>query len=74
MFPEHRELISKLRHENAHFAKIFDEHNDIDHEIIRLEQDPVTSNLNEIDVLKKKKLHLKDEIYQMILRHIAENK
>ncbi len=74
MFPEHRELISKLRHENAHFAKIFDEHNDIDHEIIRLEQDPVTSGLDEIEVLKKKKLHLKDEIYQMILRHIAENK
>lgn len=72
MFPEHRELISELRQNNAHFAKIFDEHNALDHEIIRLEQDPVTSGLENIEVLKKKKLHLKDEIYQMILKAKAE--
>lgn len=72
MFPEHRELISELRQSNAHFAKIFDEHNALDHEIIRLEQDPVTSGLENIEVLKKKKLHLKDEIYQMILKAKAE--
>lgn len=72
MFPEHRELISELRQNNAHFSKIFDEHNTLDHEIIRLEQNPVTSGLDDIEVLKKKKLHLKDEIYQMILRAQAE--
>lgn len=72
MFPEHRELISELRQNNAHFSKIFDEHNALDHEIIRLEQNPVTSGLDDIEVLKKKKLHLKDEIYQMILRAQAE--
>lgn len=72
MFPEHRELISELRQNNAHFAKIFDEHNALDHEIIRLEKDPVTSGLEEIEVLKKKKLHLKDELYQMILKAKAE--
>lgn len=72
MFPEHRELISELRQNNAHFAKIFDEHNALDHEIIRLEQNPVTSGLDDIEVLKKKKLHLKDEIYQMILRAQAD--
>lgn len=72
MFPEHRELISELRQNNAHFSKIFDERNTLDHEIIRLEQNPVTSGLDDIEVLKKKKLHLKDEIYQMILRAQAE--
>lgn len=72
MFPEHRDLISELRQNNAHFAKIFDEHNALDHEIIRLEQNPVTSGLDDIEVLKKKKLHLKDEIYQMILRAQAD--
>lgn len=74
MFPEHRDLISELRQNNAHFAKIFDEHNALDHEIIRLEQNPVTSGLEDIEVLKKKKLHLKDEIYQMILRAQADKK
>lgn len=66
MFPEYRPLISKLKQENAHFAKLFDEHNALDHEIIRLEQDAVTSTSDEIDVLKRKKLKLKDELYVML--------
>jgi uncharacterized protein len=66
MFPEYRNLISKLKQENAHFSKIFDEHNALDHEILRLEKDVVTSTSDEIDVLKRKKLKLKDEIYVMI--------
>ncbi|WOE30585.1 MULTISPECIES: YdcH family protein [unclassified Acinetobacter] len=68
MFPEYRALISKLKQENAHFSKIFDEHNALDHEIIRLEQDIVTnaSTSDEIEVLKRKKLKLKDEIYLML--------
>ena len=66
MFPEYRSLISKLKQDNLHFSKIFEEHNAIDHEIIRLEKDPVTSNAEDIDLLKKKKLKLKDEIYTML--------
>ena len=60
MFPEYRALISKLKQEDAHFSKLFDEHNALDHEIIRLEQDPVTSGLEEIETLKLKKLKLKE--------------
>lgn len=68
MFPEYRSLISRLKQENAHFAKIFDEHNALDHEILRLEQDIVTNNSSpeEIEILKRKKLKLKDEIYLML--------
>ncbi|WP_111895808.1 YdcH family protein [Acinetobacter sp. MB5] len=68
MFPEYRALISKLKQEDAHFSKVFEEHNELDHEIIRLEQDPVTSSLDEIEVLKLKKLKLKDELYDMLKR------
>ncbi|MHA3080910.1 YdcH family protein [Acinetobacter sp. ANC 4635] len=68
MFPEYRALISKLKQEDAHFSKLFDEHNAIDHEIIRLEQDPVTSGLEEIETLKLKKLKLKEELYDMLKR------
>ena len=38
MFPEYRNLISKLRQEDSRFAKVFEEHNALDHEIIRLEK------------------------------------
>ena len=66
MFPEHRSLISQLKQDNAHFAKVFEEHNALDHEIIRLEKDPVTSTVDDIELLKKKKLKLKDELYIML--------
>ncbi|SPL71008.1 YdcH family protein [Acinetobacter stercoris] len=66
MFPEYRSLISKLKQEDNRFAKVFEEHNALDHEIIRLEQNPVTSGLDDIEVLKRKKLKLKDELYTML--------
>lgn len=70
MFPEYRELITKLKTDNdLHFIKLFDEHNDLDTEIEKLENDPVTSNSRgeEIEQMKKKKLALKDELYQYLL-------
>lgn len=67
MFPEYRDLISRLRTEDSHFARLFEEHNELDHKIIRLGKNPVTSGLDEIEELKKQKLHLKDQLY-VILR------
>lgn len=68
MFHEHRELISELKQSDAHFAKLFNEHNQLDNEIDKLERDVVThaSRENEIEEMKRKKLHLKDEIYRIL--------
>lgn len=76
MFPEYRDLISKLKQEDAHFAKVFEEHNALDHEIIRLEQDPVTSHsaVEKIEELKREKLRTKEELYVMLKRADAEGK
>lgn len=73
MFPEYRDLISRLKNEDAHFARLFEEHNALDHKIIRLESDPVTEGLDEIETLKRQKLHLKDQMYD-ILRRVAAQK
>lgn len=64
MFPEHRELITKLKTSDAHFAKLFDKHNELDEQITNLENDPVAavSREAEIETLKKEKLALKDEL------------
>lgn len=70
MFPEYRDLITKLKTENdAHFLKLFNEHNDLDTEIAKLENDVVThaSREEEIERMKKQKLRLKDELYQYLL-------
>ena len=44
MFPEYRDLISKLKQEDQHFARLFNEHNELDDKITGLENNPVTSS------------------------------
>ncbi len=67
MFHEHRDLITELKHKDAHFTKLFDEHNELDEQITKLESDPVTAHRHEeIEDLKKQKLHLKDELFSYL--------
>ena len=72
MFPEYRDLISRLKNEDARFSRLFEEHNELDLKIIRLEQSPVTSGLDEIEELKKQKLHLKDQLYVILRKADAD--
>ncbi len=65
MFPEYRDLISKLKQEDAHFARLFEEHNELDDKITGLVNNVVTSGAEEIEELKKAKLKLKDELYAL---------
>lgn len=66
MFPEYRDLISKLKQEDAHFARLFNEHNELDDKITGLTNNPVTSGADEIEELKKEKLRLKDALYEIL--------
>lgn len=68
MFPEHRELITELKQTDAHFAKLFHEHNDLDNQIDKLERDVIkhASREDEIEKMKRKKLQLKDELYRIL--------
>jgi uncharacterized protein YdcH (DUF465 family) len=63
MFPEYREFIQDLRQENPHFSKLFEEHEELDQKIVLLEQNPVHVINNDIEVLKRKKLNIKDKLY-----------
>ena len=74
MFPEYRELISKLKQQDAHFARLFDEHNELDDKITGLVNNPVTSGLDEIEELKKEKLQLKDRLYEILQKAEATGK
>lgn len=66
MFPEYRDLISQLRMEDAHFAKLFEKHNELDHKIKNMESGIELATPTEIEILKKEKLRLKDELYAML--------
>ena len=70
MFPEYRDLISQLKTTDHHFANLFDKHNALDHEIKAMESHTVHATHEQIEVLKKEKLHLKDQLY-VILRKAA---
>lgn len=74
MFHEYRDEVTELKTSNAHFAKIFDEHNELDDRIKKAEDgDEILSDM-ELEVLKKQKLRLKDEAYAMILEYRKEHK
>ena len=66
MFPEYREQISMRKVHDAHFARLFDMHNDLDQKILNMEAglDPATPL--EIERLKKEKLRIKDELYAIL--------
>ncbi|MEQ6289833.1 YdcH family protein [Vogesella sp. GCM10023246] len=66
MFPEFRDLISKLKIEDAHFSRLFDRHNELDQQIKNMEARIETASPVEIEGLKKEKLKLKDELYVIL--------
>lgn len=68
MFPEYRDLITKLKHVDLHFTHLFDKHNEIDQKLKNMEANISLASHEEIEQLKKEKLHLKDEIYNILLK------
>ncbi|CAD6181812.1 protein [Escherichia coli] len=65
MFPEYRELISKLKGNHSRFDTLFETHNKLDHEVKRLEN-LFPSGSMEIVRLKLKKLETKREIQKIL--------
>ena len=66
MFPEYREQIAHLRANDRHFSRLFDEHNKLDHEVKQLEDKNSPADQNDIELLKKQKLVLKEQIYELL--------
>ena len=66
MFPEYRDLITQLKTTDAHFVHLFDKHNELDQRIKNMEAHIVPATHDEIEVLKKEKLMLKDQLYAVL--------
>jgi len=66
MFPEYRDLISRLKSEDAHFSRLFERHNDLDHQINNMETGVSPADSFAIESLKKEKLLLKDKMYAVL--------
>lgn len=64
--PEHRDTIHKLKVSNSHFSRLFDDYHAVNHEIHRIESGIENTSDEYLETQKKKRLHLKDELFGMI--------
>ena len=65
--PEHKDKIHELKMNNNHFAKMFEEYHEIDHEVHRIEQGVENTADDYLDLKKKERLNLKDQMYKMLI-------
>ncbi|MDO4626720.1 MAG: YdcH family protein [Pasteurellaceae bacterium] len=69
MFPEFHDLIIKLKVEDPHFYHLFEKENELDHRIKAIENNIEFATDVELENLKKERLHLKDEMYEILKKH-----
>lgn len=72
MFPEYRELITELKTSDHHFRTLFDRHNALDQKIKNMEAHIEPGTHEEIEVHKKEKLQLKDQLYVILKKASGE--
>ena len=64
--PEHRDTIHNLKMTDNHFARLFDEYHEVDHEVHRIETGVENTSDEYLEERKKRRLYLKDELYRII--------
>ena len=64
--PEYREQIHQLKMSNAHFARLFEEYHNTDHEVHRIEEGVENPSDEYVNSIKAKRLKLKDELFEML--------
>lgn len=65
-FPEHAETISRMKVEDPHFARLFEEYHEVNRAIHRAETNvEPTDDFNEVE-MRKKRMALKDELWGML--------
>lgn len=67
-FPEYRDHIDNLVRNDLHFKQLVEEHDHLDKEIRGIESRGAPIDDMAFEDMKKKRIHLKDEIYQVLTR------
>jgi uncharacterized protein YdcH (DUF465 family) len=68
-FPEYKETIHELNNSHTHFAKLYEEYDSLDKEIIRIEEQIETPSDAYTEELKLKRVNLKDQLLSLIKSH-----
>lgn len=65
-FPEFKDEIRHLKMNDAHFARLFNEYHQRDHEVHRIESGAENTSDNYLETQKKQRLLLKDQLFSML--------
>lgn len=65
-FPEFSEEIRHLKMNNNHFSRLFDEYHETNQEVHRIEQGVENTSDEYVELKKKERLKLKDELFAML--------
>lgn len=65
-FPEFEQEIRQLKMSDGHFARLFKEYHDLDHEVRRIEEGVETTSDEYLETKKIARLHRKDELFSML--------
>lgn len=65
-FPQYLEKMARLKASDAHFATLAEHYDAHNHTITQYEQGHTAMAEDQLEVLKKKRLDLKDQIYQRL--------
>lgn len=66
-FPEYQSKIHELKLEDPHFKKLFDEYDELEHEIRRLNSGVELASDAIMHAKKAKLLHIKDAIFTILV-------
>ncbi len=64
--PEYRDKIHDLKMNDAHFARLFADYHDVDHEVHRIETGAENTSDEYLEERKKVRLNLKDQLFHML--------
>ncbi|KFZ36098.1 hypothetical protein HR45_18200 [Shewanella mangrovi] len=66
MFSEYSTLVDQLKADDSQFLKLFNEHELLDKEIQKKERQPSSEFTSELKQLKKRKLELKEQLFDIL--------
>lgn len=71
-FTEYDTLIHELKISDNHFRRLFDEYHKVNKDIHRLESNEVYTDA-ELNKLRSQRIHLKDDLYQILKQRSNNN-
>lgn len=70
-FPEHHDAIHDLKMNDAHFARLFTQYHEVDHEVHRIESGAENTSDDYLNERKKVRLNLKEQLLAIIQKYKA---